>query len=413
MLNMFPLPSETFIVGQIVGLIERGHAVDIFSRFQGSTSSFHPEVSEYHLIDRMRCLSIPPTRRGRLFAGARTVLKWGWRRPLNLLRSVDLFRYGKAAINLELLCGRAFFLDKPLESPAYDVIHCHFGPAGILGQHLREIGAMKGPLITTFYGYDVGSYVKREGSGVYAELFRKGEAFTCLSNFMRGKLVSAGCDPAKISIFRLGTNLEEFQFCERRVNSDGFVRLITVARLVEKKGLEYSIKAVANLVTQFPNLMYTIVGDGPLRGALTLLIRRLDLEDNVKLAGWKNREEVCRLLMESHIFVLASFVSSDGDVEGQGVVLQEAQAIGLPVVCTNHNGFPESIVDGQSGFLVPERDSPALSAKLAELIRRPDLWPQIGRKGRAFVETEFALSKRNDALVELYRKVMSQKSDGN
>lgn len=79
--------------------------------------------------------------------------------------------------------------------------------------------------------------------------------------------------------------------------------------------------------------------------------------------------------------------------------------MGLPVVCTNHNGFPESILDGHSGFLVSERDADALAAKLAELIRRPDLWPAIGKQGRAFVEAEFNLSRRNEALEELYHRV--------
>jgi colanic acid/amylovoran biosynthesis glycosyltransferase len=87
------------------------------------------------------------------------------------------------------------------------------------------------------------------------------------------------------------------------------------------------------------------------------------------------------------------------------MVLQEAQAMGLPVVCTNHNGFSESILDGQTGFLVPERDVDALATKLAQLISQRDLWLEIGKKGRAFVEAEFDLRKRNDALIELYRSL--------
>jgi colanic acid/amylovoran biosynthesis glycosyltransferase len=228
---------------------------------------------------------------------------------------------------------------------------------------------------------------------------------------MRGKLIAAGCDPAKIFLFKLGTDLTKFDFIERRVVSDGAIRLITVARLVEKKGLEYSIKAVANLVRQFPKLEYTIVGEGSLRQDLSLLIERLNLQKNIRLVGWKTQEEVRRILARSHIFILASVLSSNGDFEGQGMVLQEAQAMGLPVVCTNHNGFPESILDGQSGFLVPERDVDALSARLAELIGQPNSWLEIGKKGRAFVEAEFDLSKRNDALVELYRRVGTPKSE--
>lgn len=406
LLNVFPKTSETFIVNQIVGLIERGHTVDIFARYRNSDDPVDPQVKKYQLVERTQYLTIPATRKERVLAAAKIILKRGWRRPLPLLRSINVFRYGKTAINLEMLCHQAFFP----KTQAYDIVHCHFGPAGIFGQQLRDIGAVKGSLVTTFHGYDIASYVAQHGTGVYEELFRKGEAFTCSSNFVRGKLVAAGCDPAKIFLFRLGTDLTKFDFLERRVDSDGAIRLITVARLVEKKGLEYSIKAVANLVRQFPKLEYRIVGDGDLRQDLSLLIERLNLQTNVILVGWKTPEEVSRLFAKSHIFVLASVLGSDGDFEGQGLVLQEAQAMGLTVVCTNHNGFAESVLDGQSGFLVPERDAEALSTKLAELIRRPDSWPEIGKKGRAFVEAEFDLSKRNDALVELYRRVTGVKS---
>ena len=401
LLNIFPKTSETFIVNQIVGLIERGHLVDIFARYRNGDGPIHPQVGKYQLIDRTQYLAFPASRRERLLAAAEITLKRGWRRPLHLLRLMNVFQYGKEALNLELFCCQKYF-PRTLD---YDIIHCHFGTAGIFGQRLRDIGALKGLLLTTFHGYDIGSYIVQHGSRAYRDLFRKGECFTCSSNFIRGKLIAAGCDPRKIFLFKLGTDLTKFDFLERRADPNGTIRLITVGRLVEKKGLEYSIRAVGNLVGRFPKLEYIIVGDGDLRQDLSLLIKRLDLQKNVTLLGWKTQEEVRQLLSKSHIFVLASVVSSDGDFEGQGMVLQEAQAMGLPVVCTNHNGFSESILDGQSGFLVPERDSDALSAKLAELIGRPDLWLEIGKKGRAFVEAEFDLSKRDDALVEIYRSV--------
>jgi colanic acid/amylovoran biosynthesis glycosyltransferase len=409
LLNEFPIPSETFIVSQIIGLIDRGHTVDIFTRYRKSDGPVHPQVKQYQLIDRTQYLNIPTSRKKRLLIAAKVILKWGWRKPF-LLRSMDVFRHGKAAINLEMFCVHAFFLQATAEGRPYDIIHCHFGPAGIFGQELRDMGDLKGPLLTTFHGYDIASYVAQHGTGIYKNLFRKGEAFTCSSKFMREKLIAAGCDPAKIFLFKLGTDLTKFDFIERRIDSDGVIRLITVARLVEKKGLEYSIQAVANLIRHFPKLEYTIVGDGPLRQDLSLIIERLNFQKNIMLVGWKTQEEVRRILGQSHIFILASVLSSDGDFEGQGMVLQEAQAMGLPVVCTNHNGFPESILEGQSGFLVPERDADALSARLAELIGQPNSWLEIGKKGRAFVEAEFDLNKRNDALVELYCRVRTQKS---
>jgi colanic acid/amylovoran biosynthesis glycosyltransferase len=412
LVNDFPKLSETFIVNQIVGLIERGHTVDIFARYRKNDDPVHAQVKQYQLIDRTHYLNIPTSREKRVLVAAKIIPKWGWRKPGHLLRSLNVFRHGKSAINLEMLCAHAFFLETKIKTSAYDIIHCHFGPAGIFGQHVRDIGDLRGPMVTTFHGYDIGLFVAQNRPGIYNKLFRKGEAFTCSSKFMRGKLIAAGCDPTKIFLFKLGTDLTKFEFIERRLASaDAAIRLITVARLVEKKGLEYSIQAVANLVRQFPNLEYTIVGDGNLRQELSLLVERLNLQKNINMVGWKTPEEVRQLLSKSHIFVLASVLSSEGDFEGQGMVLQEAQATGLPVVCTNHNGFADSILDGQSGFLVPERDAEALSAKLAELIAKPNSWLEIGKKGRAFVEAEFDLNKRDDALVELYREVIAQKAD--
>jgi colanic acid/amylovoran/stewartan biosynthesis glycosyltransferase WcaL/AmsK/CpsK len=407
LVNQFPKVSETFILNQIAGLIDRGHTVDIFACYRSEDHIDDGQLRKYELLDRTRYLTAPASRKERLMAAMEAALKRGWKQPVHLMRSINLLPAGRRRISLEMLCQHRFLLERS----AYDMIHCHFGPVGIFGQHLREIGALEGPLLTTFHGFDIGSYVRQHGAGAYAELFRKGDAFTCSSHFVRGKLIAAGCDPVKLIQFKLGTDLARFDFAERKIGSDGVIRLITIARLVEKKGIEYSIRAVADLVKQFPKLHYTIVGDGNLRQKLSLLIEQLDLQQHVMLVGWKTPEEVRHLLSRSHIFVLASVISSNGDFEGQGLVLQEAQAMGLPVVCTNHNGFGDSVLNGESGFLVPERNVDALSTRLADLIRQSELWPGIGRKGRAFVEAEFDLDKRNDALVDLYSQVAAQSSE--
>ena len=95
-------------------------------------------------------------------------------------------------------------------------------------------------------------------------------------------------------------------------------------------------------------------------------------------------------------------------MEGQGLVLQEAQAMGLPVVSTWHNGIPEGVLDDVSGFLVPERDVHALAEKLFYLIEHPELWPAMGRAGRKFVEQRYDIKQLNKELVELYRAVIAK-----
>src|SRR5262249_49503792 len=143
-------------------------------------------------------------------------------------------------------------------------------------------------------------------------------------------------------------------------------RILTVARLFEKKGYEYSVRAVAKVAATVPNLEYLLVGDpnGPAAPRIRELIRELKMEDKIRILGTRTREQLIEMYQQCHIFILASVTAADGDEEGQGLVLQEAQASGLPVVATRHNGFPESLLDGETGFLVPERDADVLANRI-------------------------------------------------
>ena len=114
-----------------------------------------------------------------------------------------------------------------------------------------------------------------------------------------------------------------------------------------------------------------------------------------------------RLVLLAALVLLAS-VSLEGDQEGQGLFLQEAQACGLPVIATQHGALPEGMLPGKSGLLTPERDSQALADRLKELIAHPETWPMIGRNGRKFVEARYDIRKLNQQLVQLYETAPQQ-----
>jgi len=209
-----------------------------------------------------------------------------------------------------------------------------------------------------------------------------------------------------LELHRIGVDLERFAFAPRTLAPGEPVRLLTTARLVEKKGLEYSIRAVAQVAARYPGLRYKIVGDGRQREQLQQLIGALGASEWIELCGWKSQDEVRQLYAEAHLFVLASVTAANGDEEGQGLVLQEAQAMGLPVVCTRHNGFPEGMLEGESGLLVPERDVDALAGAIAGLIERPERWPALGRAGRGHVEAHFDNARLNDNLIDIYQRVI-------
>jgi colanic acid/amylovoran biosynthesis glycosyltransferase len=180
--------------------------------------------------------------------------------------------------------------------------------------------------------------------------------------------------------------------------------VLTVGRLVEKKGHQYAIEAFARAHSAFPDAEYLIVGDGSLRRELEELSRSLGLGDSVRFLGAKRDRDVAALYSRATLFVLASVTAKDGDMEGQGLVLQEAQASGLPVISTLHNGIPDGVLDGVSGFLVPERDVGALADRMIELLGDAEERERMGRAGRAFVAGKYDAPILTRQLLELYER---------
>jgi len=400
----FPALSETFILNQITGLIDRGHEVDIYADYPRNEPKLHPDVEKYGLLNRTY---YPPRRPDnkllRLLKGIWLLATNYYKSPLVLLRSLNVFKYGKQARSLMLFYKVIPFLRKQ----PYDIIHCHFGMNGIRGVLWRDIGALQGKLITTFYGYDISVYLQEFGDRIYDRLFDAADLLFPISKYMKSRLLKLGCNDQKIILHRIGIDCKKFSFAPRQLRADGRIRLVTIARLVEKKGVEYGIRAVAKLAFN-QNIEYNIVGDGPLREDLQRLIQELDVSDVVKLLGWKQQQEIIEILNNSDILLAPSVTSRDSDQEGTPVVLMEAMAMGLPVVSTLHSGIPELIENGVSGFLVPERDVSALAEKLSYLSEHPESWPEIGKNGHAYVEEYYSIDKLNDQLVEIYQKLLIQ-----
>ncbi len=399
--RVFPKLSETFILNQITGLIDLGHEVDIFARSNPREEKVHRVVEEYQLMARTRYF-LDPRRRWACLPGAALLLVRNFHKdPGKIIRSFLVARRFK----FHPLGAWQYVL--PFLGKSYDIIHCHFGPMGFVGTFLKELG-VKGKVAVAFYGYDLSPFILGNKS-TYDDLFRRGDLMMPLSNLFREKLIALGCRESKVVVHRCGVNMAKFTFSERRFEDGGEINLLTVARLAEKKGVEYSLQAVARLLPKYPNLFYRIAGDGPLQPELEALVRQLGLEKVVAFLGPVERKEVERLMMASHIFILSSVAARNGDEEGIPVTLQEALASGMPVLSSFHSGIPELVINGVSGFLVPERDVDALAERLDYLIQHPELWPEMGRAGRRFVEENYDVRKLNERLVEIYQGLVEER----
>jgi colanic acid/amylovoran biosynthesis glycosyltransferase len=398
-LGAFPVLSETFILDQVTGLIDRGHSVDLFAFTRGDLATVHEDVRRYRLLDRV---AYPPPRSStparRAVRGAQLAAANVFREPTAVLRALDPRRRRAGSGTLSALRTAAPFFGRE----AYDVVHCHFGPIGVRALSLREMGVLRGRLVTTFYGFDVSRHVRRAGRDVYRELFRESDLVLAVSEHMRERLVELGCDPGKGVVHRIGVNCDRFTFRER-AGGGGAARIASVSRLVEKKGLEFAIRAVGRLVERGLAVRYRIAGDGELRQPLARLVSELGLGGHVAFLGALTHESVVEVLDETDVFLAPSTVSAQGDEEGVPTAIMEAMAMGIPVVSTFHSGIPELVEDGVSGLLAKERDVAGLAEKLGYLATHPGCWPAMGRAGRAQVERGFDIARLNDRLVELYR----------
>jgi colanic acid/amylovoran biosynthesis glycosyltransferase len=295
-----------------------------------------------------------------------------------------------------------------LKKCSYDIVHCQFGPTGLKALALRDTGLLRGKLVTSFRGFDATKYPVGSDSRVYDALFRRGDLFLAVSQHIRNHLIKLGCDEKKILVHRSAIDSSKFRFSPRKLEDTDEVRLVTIARLVEKKGLEYAIRAVAGLMSQTKKIRYQIIGDGMLRKDLQRLIGELGIGDVVRLVGWKTHDEVVKILDHSHIYISPSVTAKTGDQEGIPNGLKEAMAMGLPVIATKHAGTPELVTEGVSGFLIPERDVHSLAERITYLIENTEIWPEMGRAARAVVEDQYDVNRLGDELVEIYRGLLRQ-----
>lgn len=409
--RQFPVLSQTFILNQITGLLARGVEVDIYA-LEGApeeTPKVHPDVETYDLLKRTVYVGPVPTHPlVRVGMGLRSLPSAYRQHPTIVGRSLNGVRYGRPALTFWWF----HHVLPMLHRGSYDIIHCQFGTLGLMGMTLREIGFPTAKLVTTFRGFDISRFVRQEGDRVYDRLFQTGDLFLANCEFFRQRAIALGCDPQKIRVHGSGIDCSQFAFRPRHFpeGDRGTVRIVTTGRLSEKKGIEYGIRALAQVATSYPYLDYTIIGEGPLRPDLEQLIQSLQLESCVHLVGWKTRQEIIELLNQAHLFMAPCVTAQDGDQDAPVNVLKEAMAMGLPVISTWHGGIPELVEDGVSGLLVPERDVGAIAQAIQHLIATPDRWPAMGRAGRARVEARYDTHRLNDELVLHYQTLLHRES---
>ncbi len=405
-LKKYPRLSETFILNEMRALERLGTRLQVFSLLRTEGSIAHPTVAEVlapvtyfpeRLWTRVAAvakahMTIAMTAPARYFHAAGLALLWSARsrRPLSVWKNF----------------ARSAYVAIGCRQHRVRHIHAHFANAPATVARLVSV-MCDVPYSFTTHAKDL--YLtpqkvmrRRIGSARFV--------LTCTHyNLDYLRSFTPAQDWAKLRLVYHGIDLAEFQLEPGAINGasgngkadDAAPLILSVGRLVVKKGMADLISACRMLRARGVRFRCIIVGEGPLRAELDSQIREFGLESLVTLAGAMAHDRLISLYGRASVFTLVPHITQDGDRDGIPNVLGEAMAARIPVVSTSISGIPELIEDGRTGLLVAPKAPSALADSLEHLLREPWLRQKLVVAARRKIEDGFQCWETAKALRTL------------
>ncbi len=298
---------------------------------------------------------------------------------------VQLHRLGARLIHAHFAEGgpAALFLSKQLNLPL--ILQLHGGAELMTDANLRR----------KWYEW---TFLAHRRS-----LWKRASAFLCVSEYVQRRAVEAGFPPSKTHVHRIGLDCAAFTPKMPVTDKDpGLV--LYVGRLIAYKGCDYLIRAMQLVQLECPGSGLVIIGDGVSRRGLQELARSLGIKCD--FLGELKPAELRSWLEKARVFCAPSVALPDGQSEAFGIVLLEAQAMGVPVVSFRHGGIPEAMREGVTGLLAEERDVKGLAEQLLMYLRDDEFWSRSREEGMRWVRSNFDNSVQAAKLGEIYRRAI-------
>lgn len=404
----FPELSETFILNQITDLIDKGHNVKIFSYKKGNQALMHQAVTDYQLLDNTIYYPEFPVSLLQRLKDCLSFLSNN-RKKISFKKIVRIFNpFGnfRNAINLRSFYNASWFLTKG----DFDIIHVHFANKATLIADLMEKKVIEGSrLVTSFHGYDIIPAKVNDYNKEYDLVFRKSAAITSNSTFTTELIAKTTADTRKIFLLPEGLRTNQYKLNTPRSALKNEVHILFCGRLVEFKAPDLAVEIMRVLVREknYRHIKLSMIGLGPLQKKVETLIEEYGLKDYIYMWGGRKQEEVIQLMNQADIFLLPGIhQSSDGRAENQGLVIQEAQALELPVVVSDAGGMKYGLIENETGFVVREKDVQGFVDKLELLINNRELRNKMGVAGRKFVEKNFDTVILGNRLEKVYYDII-------
>jgi colanic acid/amylovoran biosynthesis glycosyltransferase len=384
--------KSPFLAALFIGLLNAGWDVHLLCA-DGAADRLPPDISE-SVKKRVHFAPVGRPRSRALIRGGVSIILAVATNPGQTFRFLKL---GGRRFGYGLL--KRFYLDADIIRLRPSVVHFQFGPLARNRMHIGEVCGCG--VVVSFRGYDL-NYVGLDIADYYSEIWRDASVLHFLGEDLRRRATRRGFKEDKpvvlippaidVSLFDPGNRRHEISVG----SAERPLRVLSVGRLVWKKGYEFGLEAIALLVCSGCTVEYRIIGDGDYFEALAFARYQLGLESNVVFLLSRSPGEVRDEMLWADV-LLHPAVS-----EGFCNAVVEAQAMRLPVVCTDADGLAENVEHGVTGFVVPRRDPAAMAGRLSELASDGKLRERMGCAGRERVTKRFRIEDQIAAFTKLY-----------
>jgi glycosyltransferase involved in cell wall biosynthesis len=395
-------PGETtapFIEEIAAGLVRRGHTVHV-------VAPFHRDVRR------------APVERGVhlhffRYSPLRALNVYGYAESLQ----ADVGLRGAALASAPLAIGAGMLAMLRL---SFDLIHAHWvlpngAPAALIAR-LRGL-----PLVVSLHGSDV--YLAERAAPLSlaaAAIFRSAGAVTACSGDLQQRALRLGARPGSVAVIPYGVDTQAFQpdpCAGALVRSELSLApdtplIVTVSRLVYKKGLTYLLDAFPPVLASHPSAVLVIAGYGDLRAELERRAVELGIAASVRFPGQLDRARAARYVSAADVYVVPSIRDQRGNIDGLPNALLEGMGAARPIVASRVAGIPDVIADGEHGLLVPERDPAALAVAISRLIDDRALAQRLGAAARRRVLSELTWDMTAEKFEWAYDRAREGLSEG-
>jgi len=286
------------------------------------------------------------------------------------------------------LAGQCIATLQLLRRQSIDLVHAHWLlPQGLIAVLARALSPRRPGVLCTSHGGDLYAIKGRLGSRLKSWTLRHCDHVTVVSDAMADKVIQLGAAPERLSIAPMGTELE--LLFSPGSEPRGPDTLLFVGRLVEKKGLEYLLRAMPLVLQRYPGAHLTVVGAGPEAPHLEQLAAELSLASAVSFLGAIEHSALPAIYRKAAIAIFPYVPTRSGDQEGFGLVMVEALGCGCAVIATAMDTTRDVLIDGTTGLAVPPKNPGAIADAVLRLMDEPTQARRLSAQGRRHVQAHF------------------------